>query len=282
MLDINDEKLKRGYIRLYRSLINWEWFTDVNVCHLFIYCLLRANHSDNNWRGLIIQRGSFITSLGNLSKETGLTIQQIRTALNKLKSTHELTSKGTSRNTVITINNYEQYQDINTQSNKQITNEQQANNKQITTNNNVNNDNNVNNNINNNSENFKKITDPYYSPEIVKFLETFRRECKKPTSLSPDERIKLVNIFNDLIINQDFTPDEIIKTVCKNFNNLNFNKEKINVGINWLLKDSNFYGVLNGQNTKTTNNNQSTNYEMDETLKYFMTPTDDFTKKEDK
>lgn len=254
MLDINDEKLKRGYVRLYRSLINWEWFTDVNVCHLFIYCLLRANHSDNNWRGLIIQRGSFITSLGNLSKETGLTIQQIRTALNKLKSTHELTSKGTSRNTVITINNYEQYQDINTQNNKQITNEQQANNKQITTNNNVNNDNNILNN--NKEENFKKITDPFYSPEVIKFLDSFKKECKKPTSLSPEERIKLVNTLNDLMLNGGFSLDEIIKTVCKNFNNLNFDKGKINVGINWLMKDSNFYSVLNGQNTKNNTNNK--------------------------
>ena len=51
--------------------------------------------------------------------------------------------------------------------------------------------------------------------------------------------------------NEGFTLDQIIKTITKNFNNLNFDKEKINVGINWLLKDSNFYSVLNGQNTKT-------------------------------
>lgn len=253
MLDINDEKLKRGYVRLYRSLINWEWFTDVNVCHLFIYCLLRANHSDNNWRGLVIQRGSFITSLGNLSRETGLTKMQVRTALNKLKLTHEITHKGTSRNTVIIVNNYEQYQDINTLSNTQITRKQHTNNTQITTNNNDNNDNNIlNNNIE--SENFKKITDPYYSPEITKFLDAFKKECKKPTSISPEERLKLVTTLNDVMYNEGFTLDEIIKTITKNFNNLNFDKEKINVGINWLLKDSNFYSVLNGQNTKVKDN----------------------------
>ena len=256
MLDINDEKLKKGYVRLFRALINWEWFTDTNTCHLFIYCLLRANHKDTVWRGVTIQRGSFITSLENLSSETGLSVQQVRTALKKLNSTNELTSKGHAKYTVITVNNWEQYQIGNMEDNKQITQNQQTNNKQITTDNNVNNDNNIN---NNKKENDKKlIKDPNYSPEIVSFLNTFKRVCKKPVALSPDERIKLMGILNDLIINQNFTLNEITNTVCKNFNNLNFDKEKINVGINWLLKDSNFYGVLNGQNTKKTTETHTT------------------------
>lgn len=248
MLDSNDEKLKKGYVRLFRALKDWEWFTDVNTCHLFIYCLLRANHKDTVWRGVTIQRGSFVTSLENLSLETGLSFQQVRTALKKLNSTYEVTSKGYSSYSVITINKWEQYQPDNTQSNKQITNEQQTNNKQITTDNNVNNENNILNN--NKEENFKKIIDPNYSPEIRKFLDTFKKECKKHTSLSPEERIKLMNTLNDLTLNEGFSLDEIIKTVCINFNNLNFDKKKFNVGINWLLKDSNFYSVLNGQNTK--------------------------------
>lgn len=255
MLDINDEKLKRGYIRLFRALKDWEWFTDINTCHLFIYCLLRANHKDTDWRGITIQRGSFITSLENLSIETGLTKQQVRTALKKLELTQEITRSKGGQYTQITINNWSLYQDSNTQNNTEITQEQHRNNTEVTTDNNVNNENNILNNKE--SENFKKITDPNYSPEMRKFLDSFKRECKKHTALSPDERIKLMNILNDLMLNEGFSLDEIIKTVCKNFNNLNFDKGKINVGINWLLKDSNFYGVLNGQNTKLTETQES-------------------------
>lgn len=250
MLDMNDEKLKRGYIRLFRCIDEWEWYTDITVKVLYMHILIKANHSEKIWRGVTIQRGSFITSLENLSSESGLTKQQVRTALKKLESTQEITrSKGGSY-TLITVKNWNLYQDSNTITNKQITQNQHRDNTEVTTTNNVNNDNNIN---NNKKENDKKlIKDPNYSPEIVSFLNTFKRVCKKPVALSPDERIKLMGILNDLIINQNFTLNEITNTVCKNFNNLNFDKEKINVGINWLLKDSNFYGVLNGQNTKKT------------------------------
>ena len=256
MLDINDEKLKRGYIRLFRCIDEWEWYTDITVKVLYMHILIKANHSEKIWRGVTIQRGSFITSLENLSSESGLTKQQVRTALKKLESTQEITrSKGGSY-TLITVKNWNLYQDSNTITNKQITQNQHRDNTEVTTTNNVNNDNNIN---NNKKENDKKlIKDPNYSPEIVSFLNTFKRVCKKPVALSPDERIKLMGILNDLIINQNFTLNEITNTVCKNFNNLNFDKEKINVGINWLLKDSNFYGVLNGQNTKKTTETHTT------------------------
>jgi hypothetical protein len=65
----------------------------------------------------------------------------VRTALNKLKSTNEITSKATNRYTLIEVVNYGLYQDDNKQNNKQnneqdnkrITNEQQTDNKRITT-----------------------------------------------------------------------------------------------------------------------------------------------------
>jgi hypothetical protein len=129
---VNESK---GFIKLYRSLLDWEWFNDNNTFRLFVYCLLKANYVDTKWRGIDVERGSFITSYNKLSTGTGLTIQQVRTSLNKLLSTGELTHKSHSKYSVISINNYEQYQESNTQPNKQVTNKQQTNNKQITTDN---------------------------------------------------------------------------------------------------------------------------------------------------
>ena len=111
-----------GYIKLYRSLLEWEWYSDKNVCRLFIYCLLKANHKAEKWHGQEIKAGQFITSYENLAKSTGLTSQQIRTALNKLKTTGEITNKTTSRYSIITVNNWNLFQQDNKQNNKQTTN----------------------------------------------------------------------------------------------------------------------------------------------------------------
>lgn len=135
-----------GWVKLHRRLLEWEWYSDINVTRLFIHCLLKANHKDNKWRGIDIKRGQFISSYGNLANETHLSVQQIRTCFKKLISTNEITIRTTNKNTIVTIENYSLYQSeekkqqANEQSNNnQITNEQQSNNNQITTNKNDNN-----------------------------------------------------------------------------------------------------------------------------------------------
>lgn len=75
-----------------------------------------------------------ITWTLSLAKETWLSIQQIRTALKKLKSTNEITIKSTNSFSIIKLTNWESYQWSNKQTNKRTTNEQQTSNKQATTN----------------------------------------------------------------------------------------------------------------------------------------------------
>ena len=100
------------YIKVFRKLLNWEWYTDVNTKTLFLHCLLKANWKDGAWRGHTIKRGQFITSLPSLSKETGLSIREVRTALNHLKSTGEVTDKIYSKFRIITVKNWNRYQAI--------------------------------------------------------------------------------------------------------------------------------------------------------------------------
>lgn len=120
-----------GWIKLQRKMIDWEWFTDVNTCHLFTYLLLAATHTTVKWRGILLEPGQLITGRTLLATKTGLSEQQVRTSLDKLKSTNEITSESTNNFTVITITNWNLYQDINQPSNQpitsQITNEQPAN-----------------------------------------------------------------------------------------------------------------------------------------------------------
>ena len=82
-----------GWVKLHRQLENWEWYTDVPVKVLFLHCLIKANFEDKKWRGIEIKRGQFITSISNLAIETGLSVSQVRTALNKLETTQEVTNQ---------------------------------------------------------------------------------------------------------------------------------------------------------------------------------------------
>ena len=129
-----------GFIKIHRQITDWEWYTNIPVKTLFFHCLLKANHKDNNWQGITIKRGSFITSYENLAFETGLTVRQVRTALDKLKMTGELTHKGQTKYSIITINNWDEYQENDKQLDKQTTNKRQTNDKQMTTNKNDKND----------------------------------------------------------------------------------------------------------------------------------------------
>lgn len=132
----------QGFVMLHRKILEWEWYTDTNVKVLFLHLILLANHEDKEWRGTTIKRGELVTSRENLASQTGLTVQQVRTALNKLKSTDDILIKSTNRHTFIKIVKYAIYQSDSRTNNQQITNKQptinRQNNHQITTNNNDN------------------------------------------------------------------------------------------------------------------------------------------------
>lgn len=122
-------KSPNGWVKIHRQFLEWEWFDEPNTCRLFIYCLLKANHQDKKYRGKTIKRGTFVTSLEVLSKDTKISVQSIRTALNNLESTGELTSKRSSKGTVIQVVKYDEYQTLT----HEPTEEQQTANKQLTT-----------------------------------------------------------------------------------------------------------------------------------------------------
>jgi DNA-binding transcriptional regulator YhcF (GntR family) len=103
------------WIKLYRKLLDWEWYSDTNTVRVFIHLLLKANYEDKVWRGVTVKRGSYITSLRKLAKETGLSLQQIRNTLSNTQATHDTTQSSTRKYTIITINNYDRYQQGNTQ-----------------------------------------------------------------------------------------------------------------------------------------------------------------------
>lgn len=121
-----------GQILLYRKIIEWEWYTDINTCRLFIHMLLKANWKDGRFRDTTVPRGSFVSSLDRLSEETSLTKREIRTAISHLKTTGEVTVKTTNKYSVFTVKNYNLYQTFDTQNAIQETDRRHSNDKLTT------------------------------------------------------------------------------------------------------------------------------------------------------
>lgn len=132
-----------GFVKLHRKLFDWEWYSDINVRIVFLHLLLKANWKDSNYKGIIIKRGQVIIGNKTTPQEIGVSVQKFRTAINKLKSTREITHEATNQFTVLTLVNYDNYQSINDEVThevtREITNQQQTDNKRITTSKEVNN-----------------------------------------------------------------------------------------------------------------------------------------------
>lgn len=104
--------LEFGYVRLYRSLLNWEWYTDSNTKDVFIHLILTANYEPKKWRGKTIERGQRVASYASLASELKLSVKSVRTALNHLKSTGEVAILSNHEYSIITIKNYDLYQQV--------------------------------------------------------------------------------------------------------------------------------------------------------------------------
>ncbi|MEF2615086.1 hypothetical protein [Faecalibacillus faecis] len=164
-----EENKKLGFFKLYRSMINWEWFKDSSTLHVFIYCLLKANHKDQRYKGDVVKRGSFFTSRKIIAEETGMTERKVRTALEHLKMTNELTILTSSKGTVISVNNYDDYQKVT----NELTNERPTSDQRPTT--------------NKNEKNIKNVvvsddtptTTTIFDDDFVRFWKAYQKKGSK-------------------------------------------------------------------------------------------------------
>lgn len=118
-----------GYIKLYRKMMKWGWYTDTNTKCVFLHLLFMACYEPYYYGETFLQPGQVITTVKEISEGTGISVRSVRTALERLKSTNELTIKTSNKNSLITVNNYSDYQGSDKPSDKQTTNERQTNDK---------------------------------------------------------------------------------------------------------------------------------------------------------
>ena len=124
----------QGFIKVYRKMLKWEWFTEPNTSHLFMYLLLSANYTPQKWQGSVIQRGQLQTNLKKMEEDTGISRQSVRTCLKRLEKTGEITIKPTNKYSIITVCNYDNYQCLPDSDDNLSTHNEQTNTIQQTSN----------------------------------------------------------------------------------------------------------------------------------------------------
>lgn len=102
--------MESGFVKLYRSLLNWEWYDDINTKTVFLHLLLTVSIEDSKWHGITVKRGSRVSSFSTLSKETTLSVKEVRTAISHLESTGEVARYKYPKFTVFSINNFDKWQ----------------------------------------------------------------------------------------------------------------------------------------------------------------------------
>lgn len=99
-----------GWIKVFRKLRDWQWYSDSHMVHLFIHLLLEANHEPKKWKGINIEKGQLIFGRKAASETLGISEKSIRTCMERLKSTNEVAIQSTNRFSLVTIVNWEDYQ----------------------------------------------------------------------------------------------------------------------------------------------------------------------------
>ncbi len=182
-----------GWIKLYRKLLDdVVWVKSTNEQRVILVALLlMASHKAKEWEWngekFMIQPGQFITSIESIIKACNytVTIQNVRSTIKRFEKLNFLTNNPTKTGRLITIVNWESYQNDDVEGNivpnKEVTKSQQRGNRQVTPIKNVKNDKNVKNkNIYGEFGNVK-LTDEEYTSLLTKFGEV-------------DTKVKIENI----------------------------------------------------------------------------------------
>ena len=101
-----------SWIKLPRNFVNWSWYHDANMVQLYLYLLLNANVYDVKYNDITIKRGECLVSLNHLSKETGISLQKLRTGLARLQRTKEIEYKKLQKGRIIVLVDFNKFQPI--------------------------------------------------------------------------------------------------------------------------------------------------------------------------
>ena len=103
--------MKSGWLKIYRSIVDWEWFSEHDMTVFFIWCLCNANVDGRMWRGVYVKPGQLVVSRSTVCKELGISERRYRTIISRFSKSGEITMKPQGAFSILTIVNWEIYQE---------------------------------------------------------------------------------------------------------------------------------------------------------------------------
>lgn len=124
--------MQEGFIKIHRQITESSIYLDSQAVHLFLHLLLRANFKDRkvmfNSSIVNLKKGQFICGRKTLSEETGINESKIYRLLTIFEKESLIEQLPNSRYSIITILNWNKYQESEQQANSgRTTGEQQVN-----------------------------------------------------------------------------------------------------------------------------------------------------------
>ena len=202
-----------GFVKIPNDLSEWAWYGDNNTLAVYVRLLLGAVWKDKDYQNVHLKRGQIVTTISQIAEQSSLTVQQVRTVLNRLKATGKITVSSTSKFSVITLVEYDCDIVTNSQNNVPLTDEQQTNNSQSTVNQQTNNSQSTDLLIINKKteeQKDKKAEETNVSASAPEFPESQPRKTKKSVpekkryadcvTLTEEEHSKLVEKYGETAV----------------------------------------------------------------------------------
>ncbi len=130
--------MERGYIRLYRKIFDSGILQNPEILQFWLWLLLKASHKKHvvlvGTIPVTLQPGQLIFGRKTAASELKTTERKIRTRLGVLKKLKNVTIETTNRFSVVTIENWEAYQQSASKTTNRATNQRPANDQPAATN----------------------------------------------------------------------------------------------------------------------------------------------------
>lgn len=95
-----------GFVKLNRDLLEWAWADDIITFGVYAKFLLLAAWKDTEYHGVKLERGELLTNQSEIAQQSGLSRQQVRTVLDRLKATNKITIKREGKNSIVKVIDY--------------------------------------------------------------------------------------------------------------------------------------------------------------------------------
>jgi len=126
-----------GYIKIHRSLMQKGYYKDSDYIHLWVHLLMCATYQEKEYlfNGKIehLKPGQFITGRLKLSNDTGIQQSKVERVLKVFESEHQIEQQGTTKFRIISIVNWDKYQNGEQQNELQMNSKRTASEQQVNT-----------------------------------------------------------------------------------------------------------------------------------------------------